>query len=289
MHWKTVIEEVLTKKLNTEVRLVDIARVGGGSINEAYRLDTRKGIFFVKINSAKKYPQMFEKEALGLKLLRETNTLEVPEVIATGNTGEETFLLLPYIFSKAMLSNFWSLFGEQLAALHSHTQPVFGLDHDNYIGSLVQTNGMHDSWIPFFIEERLEPQLRLARNQGRVGSSTTQAFQRFYNRLDELFPAEPPALLHGDLWSGNFMVGEQGEPVLIDPAVYYGHREMDLAMSQLFGGFSPSFYEAYHAHCPLKKGWQKRLDYCNLYPLMVHVNLFGGSYLESVKAILNPF
>jgi fructosamine-3-kinase len=289
MHWKTVIEEVLTKKLNTEVRLVDIAPVGGGSINEAYRLDTRKGIFFAKINNAKKYPQMFEKEALGLKLLRETNTLGVPEVFATGNAGKEAFLLLPFIASKAQLSDFWRLFGEQLATLHSHSQPTFGLDHDNYIGSLVQTNGMHDSWTPFFIEERLEPQLRLARDQGRVGSSTTQAFQRFYNRLDELFPAEPPALLHGDLWSGNFMVGDQGEPVLIDPAVYYGHREMDLAMSQLFGGFSPSFYEAYHAHYPLEKGWQKRLDYCNLYPLMVHVNLFGGSYLESVKAILNPF
>ncbi len=122
-----------------------------------------------------------------------------------------------------------------------------------------------------------------------MGRETVQALSRFYAKLDELFPKESPALLHGDLWSGNFMVSEKGLAVIIDPAVYYGHREMDLAMSQLFGGFDASFYEAYQRNFPLENGWQQRLDYCNLYPLMVHVNLFGGSYLESVKRILVRF
>jgi len=119
--------------------------------------------------------------------------------------------------------------------------------------------------------------------------SDLKAFGNFFNRLPEIFPEEPPALLHGDLWSGNFMINQAGEAVLIDPAVYFGHREMDLGMSQLFGGFHRQFYSAYNEISPLKPGWEKRLDYCNLYPLLVHVNLFGGSYVHSVKQIIKPF
>ena len=122
-----------------------------------------------------------------------------------------------------------------------------------------------------------------------MGRETVLSFERFYKKLDEIFPVEPPALIHGDLWVGNFMVGELGEAILIDPAIYFGHREMDLAMSQLFGGFDRQFYESYHKYFPLEKDWQKRIDYCNLYPLMVHVNLFGGGYTGSVKSILQRF
>jgi len=289
MIWKKEIERVVSELSGKELSIADIRPVGGGSINEAYLLKTNDQSFFIKVNHAGRYPDMFAKEAIGLGVLARAKSIAVPGVIATGKVENWAYLLLPYIESAAMKPAFWRLFGEQLANLHRHTRPDFGLDHHNYIGSLVQTNNPHPSWTEFFIAERLEPQIKMARNSGKLGSSAVQAFQRFYNHLDDIFPNEPPALLHGDLWSGNYMVGHSGEPVLIDPAVYYGHREMDLAMTTLFGGFSPSFYEAYHEYYPLENGWQKRLDFCNLYPLLVHVNLFGGGYVESVKAILAPF
>ena len=182
-----------------------------------------------------------------------------------------------------------SLFGKQLAQLHQNTNTSFGLEESNYIGSLLQQNNLHNNWIDFFINERLKPQIKLARDNGKIDLSTITKFERLYTKLDEIFPEEPPALLHGDLWSGNFMVDEKGGPVIIDPAVYFGHREMDIAMTKLFGGFNQQLYQSYNEHFPLEKGWEQRVDICNLYPLMVHVNLFGGGYLEQVKSILNKF
>ncbi|MFA7260904.1 MAG: fructosamine kinase family protein [Aeromonas bestiarum] len=289
MYWQNEVEKILTKHSAKPVKIHGISSIGGGSINDAFRLVTSVGNFFIKVNSASRYPGMFEKESLGLKMLSATQTLSVPDIVAFGEAGNDSFLLLSFIESRSQTSNFWPQFGEQLADLHRHSNPTFGLDHDNYIGSLIQHNNAHETWADFFREERLEPQLKLACDQGRVDSEVSRAFQRFYLQLDQLFPTEPPALVHGDLWSGNFMRGNQGEPVIIDPAVYFGHREMDLAMSQLFGGFSPSFYEAYQSAFPMENGCRKRLDYCNLYPLMVHVNLFGGGYLGSVKSILRSF
>lgn len=288
-HWKIAVEKILSGKYGTELKIDKILPIGGGCINEAFKLETQQGSFFVKMNNAQRYPKMFEKEAKGLHTIEQTQTLMVPKVIGTGITDQEAFLLLQYIKPKDMTPNFWQFFGKQLAQLHQNTQTSYGLEEDNYIGSLIQFNSPRDSWIDFFIEQRLEQQLKLARDNGRVDRSLTQSFNRFYKQLDQLFPTEPPALLHGDLWSGNYMINNQGKPLLIDPAIYYGHREMDLAMSQLFGGFNTAFYEAYHDHFPLENGWQKRLNYCNLYPLLVHVNLFGSSYLSSIKSVLKPF
>ena len=200
-----------------------------------------------------------------------------------------SFLILKYIKSGIKTPTFWYDFGKQLANLHKHTVNFFGLDYNNYIGSLIQRNNKHSSWTEFFINERLSYQVKMARDNKRVDKDTISSFDRFYNRMDSIFPVEPPALLHGDLWSGNYMVNENGQPVIIDPAVYYGHREMDLGMSQLFGGFDNQFYTSYHNHFPLENGWKERLQFCNLYPLMVHVNLFGGTYLNSVKEILRKF
>jgi len=289
MPWKKAVAETLSQRLSKPVTIRSATAVGGGSINDAYHIETSSGTFFVKKNVASLYPQMFEKEAKGLEILKAANEIEVPEVVALGSQSDVSFLVLNFIRSTPMQSGFWEDFGNRLAALHKHTQNDFGLNHDNYIGSLKQSNRFHDNWPDFFREERLEAQVKLARDKGQMGRETVVAFERFYLKIEELFPEESPALLHGDLWSGNFMVNEKGWVVLIDPAVYYGHREMDLAMSQLFGGFSAEFYEAYHHTFPLEKGWQERMDYCNLYPLMVHVNLFGGSYLESVKRILARF
>lgn len=289
MSWKLAVAEILSEKLETKILVKSVSSVGGGSINDAFRFATTSGDFFVKKNVASRYPEMFEKEAKGLKILAAANEIDVPEVLTTTTRENQSFLILDFIQSAPKQHNFWEDFGERLANLHKLSQENFGLDHGNYIGSLQQENNFHNTWSDFFREERLEVQVKLARDQGQIGRETVNGFNRFYGRLEEIFPIEPPALLHGDLWSGNFMVNNKGLAVIIDPAVYFGHREMDLAMSQLFGGFDERFYQAYNRSFPLENGWQQRMDYCNLYPLMVHVNLFGGSYLASVKRILSKF
>lgn len=263
--------------------------VGGGSINDAFSLHTDKGPFFIKINDAGRYPGMFEAEARGLSVLEGASSIRVPEGILTGSAGNHAFILMEYLESGAPAKDFWRSFGRGLAELHRNSSDAFGLDHDNYIGSLPQSNTAHPDWNRFFISERLEPMARMARDKGLADSPLLQSLDRLYRQLGSVFPVEAPSLLHGDLWSGNFMTGPQGEPCIIDPAVYYGFREMDIGMSKLFGGFSGKFYEAYNDAWPMEPGWQGRVDICNLYPLLVHVNLFGAGYIGQVKEVLKRF
>lgn len=281
--------QILTSIQQKEVRIFASQPLSGGSINSAVRIETSIGNFFVKWNQTEKYPDMFIKEAKGLELLKSTRQLRIPEVIFTDLAGEHSFLVLEYLEKVSYVTNIWPDFGTGLAKLHKTTADFFGLDHDNYIGSLFQSNRKKDNWIDFFSEERLNFQLRLARDSYLLDSTTLNASERLFKRLNEIVPEEPPALLHGDLWSGNFMIGDKGETCLIDPAVYYGHREMDIAMTKLFGGFDASFYDSYNQEYPLEKGWEKRLDIYNLYPLLVHVNLFGGAYVSQVASILKRF
>lgn len=289
MNWQNNVSNFLADKLGVPVDILSSSGVGGGSINFCYRLETNMGLFFIKINDARRYPEMFEKEALGLGVLAEAGEIPVPEVVGFGEDEKDAFLVLRFIQSASRGPGFWDDFGSNLARLHKHSEPTFGLSHDNYIGSLYQSNRRHHSWEEFFTEERLKPLTRMAFDDGRMEQRDLLAFEFFEKKLPEIFPMEPPALLHGDLWGGNFMVGENGDAVIIDPAVYYGHREMDLGMSQLFGGFYPRFYDAYDETYPLQSGWRQRLDYCNLYPLLVHLNLFGRSYLGDIRAILRKF
>lgn len=283
------IKATLREKTGFDHTIKQVAPVGGGCINHAHVVSTDKDRFFVKYNHARRYPDMFEAEAQGLGVLKKADKLPVPGVIGTGLSGDYAFLILEYINSQPQEKDFWENFGRGLARLHKHTSPKFGLNHPNYIGSLPQSNSFCESWTQFFITQRIQPQLRLSRESGKIDKTQEQKFERLFARLNELFPSGPPALQHGDLWSGNYMTGIRGQAVIIDPAVYFGHRYMDLGMSKLFGGFHNEFYQAYHAEYPLDAGWQQGIEIANLYPIMVHVNLFGGGYIESVSRILRKF
>ena len=289
MSWQNGISGLLSEKFNKKVFINGNRYVGGGSINITRQIFTNVGEFFVKINSAERFPRMFEKEAKGLSVLRNASVIDIPEVVGYGENDADAYLVLNFIESGMEKTGFWENFGRKIALLHKNSDKFFGLDHDNFIGSLPQSNKQHKDWETFFIKERLLPQIEMARRAGFVDSKFDKLFNGFFKKLPEIFPKEQPALLHGDLWSGNFMINAKGKPVIIDPAVYYGNREMDLGMSKLFGGFDSAFYAAYHEQYPLEHGWQQRLDFCNLYPLMVHVNLFGGGYAGSVLQILKKF
>ena len=286
---KSTIESLLSDQKGMHVSISETRPVGGGCINQACRLKTGAGNYFIKYNSATAFPGMFEKEAAGLKILSGTQTISIPQVVQHGEAGNYSFLLLQFIESGKVKSNFWNEFGTKLAGLHHNTHSFFGLDHDNYIGSLVQKNNPHPDFTSFFILQRIEPQLKEARNKGAFSQGDTRYFDSLFRQLNNIIPPEKPSLVHGDLWSGNFMVTSEGSPCLVDPAVYYGHREADIAMSLLFGGFEPAFYEAYNQTWPMEKGWQKRMDIFNLYPLLVHVNLFGGGYAGQVLRIIRQF
>jgi protein-ribulosamine 3-kinase len=283
------ITQSLRQNLTPSFAIFSSSDVGGGDINYASRLETSSGTYFVKFNDAGKYPEMFEKEAHGLNLIRASNTLFVPEIIQTGTKDGYAWLMLEFIESAPPDMGFMAGFGQALARMHQNTWTHYGLDTNNYMGSLEQFNLPNVSWIDFFIEQRLIPQVSLARNEDNLTRDTANLFDRIFSKLDRWLPVDQPALLHGDLWSGNFMVNQQGKPCLIDPAVYYGHREVDLAMTTLFGGFSKEFYEGYEAVYPLEAGWKERLPLYNLYPLLIHLNLFGHGYLNQISQILNRF
>ena len=282
-------QEWLEEKNGASPEIRSISTVGGGDINQACRVQCDQGDFFLKYNDASAYPGMFEAEAKGLSLLAKAGEIPVPPALTTHSGEIYSFLITEFQQAAPRKGDFWEAFGGNLARLHRQTQEAFGLDHDNYIGSLPQFNSPQSSWGEFFVTQRLEPQCKMARDQGQLDSSILRAFERLYARAEDLFPEEPPALVHGDLWSGNFMVNKIGEAAIIDPAVYFGHREMDLGMSRLFGGFDPAFYRSYAEEYPLESGWEKRLEIANLYPLLVHVNLFGGSYLHQVAQVLRSF
>jgi protein-ribulosamine 3-kinase len=268
--------------------LLSAASVGGGSINKCCRLETDKGIFFLKENKADLFPGMFEAEKKGLAVLKKANAFCVPDVVLIGEENNNSFLVLEWLERIPADKEAWFNAGKKLAQLHKNTSASFGLEHDNYIGSLAQSNTQHSTWAEFFSTERILPQLKLARDHKKIDAGMVVKGENFCAAIGEIFPEEKPALLHGDLWSGNFFFSAKG-PAVFDPAVYYGHREMDLAMTKLFGGFDVDLYKGYEEEFPLEKNWKTRTDLCNLYPLLVHVNLFGGSYVSDVKEILTQF
>lgn len=268
--------------------IISIRSITGGSVNKSYGIYSLNRSFFVKVNNLDAFPNMFEKEKKGLDTLRGASSISVPEVLIEGSFKEQAYLVLEHILPNEPNKNYWENFGKGLSELHLNSSSNFGLAYDNYNGSLVQVNNNEANWAKFFVENRLQVQQKQARDKGRLDSDLSRMLDKLYPKLERFFPEEQPALLHGDLWSGNYLVN-RGNPCFMDPAVYYGHREVDLAMSLLFGGFDKKMYEVYHHHFPLEKGWEKRVDVLNLYPLMVHVNLFGASYAQRVKSVIKHF
>ncbi|MDB5109721.1 MAG: fructosamine kinase [Mucilaginibacter sp.] len=232
---------------------------------------------------------MFYHETEGLKAIAATGTIAVPKILLQGEFEDQNFLMLEWINSRRPTPKGSAMLGEQLAQMHHTTSLGFGFTADNYMGSLPQSNRHHNKWSDFFIEERLLPMVRLAINRQLLNQADLKNFEQLYKNLPGLFNEEVPALIHGDLWSGNYLTDENEKPYLIDPAVSYGHREFDIAMTTLFRGFSNEFYQAYNQVFPLAKGWEQRVDLWNLYPLLVHLNLFGAGYLGQVRDCLNQF
>lgn len=264
--------------------------VSGGDINRAFRLTAGPGTFFVKFNTAPHAFAMFEAEAFGLsQLATEASLLRIPTVIGLQTDGSGAVLVLEWIPEGVDTSSAWEALGSGLAQLHRRSAPHFGWPHTNFIGTLHQYNAHRTDWPEFYITQRLIPQVAEANDKKLLTAAETRNLEAVYRHISEVDPEEAPSLTHGDLWRGNVMFDSHGQPALIDPACAYASREMDIAMSMLFGRFAPEFYQAYQANYPLAPGWQERLPLAQLYYLLVHLNLFGKSYLPAVMSVANAW
>ena len=289
----------LVNLFGNSVAIAETDRLSGGDINKAYGLTLTNGKhIFMKAN-AKQNAAFFTAETAGLTAIEKTGVIGTPDILCTGtDDGEDvgySFLLLKYINSGKPEKKYWENFARNLAAMHNANTSVyfdgsekFGFFQDNFIGARPQVNTPSESWISFFRDNRLEPQFKAA--DSYFEANDRKLVMKLLDHLEEfMIEPEKPSLLHGDLWSGNVMCGSDGKAMLIDPACYVGHAEADLAMTELFGGFPPEFYEAYREARPLQPGYENRRDLYNLYQLLNHLNLFGPTYLGPVLSIVAEY
>ena len=291
----TSLASALVDLFGTSVAIAQTDRLSGGDINKAYGLTLTTGQhIFMKAN-AKDNAAFFTAEAAGLQAIADTHIIGTPRILCCGtDDGEDvgySFLLLEYIQSAGRRSDYWEVLAQDLACMHKaalRQAHQFGFPQNNFIGARQQNNTWSESWINFFRDYRLAPQFRDADSYFNAGNRAK--ITKLLDNLDRfLIEPEYPSLLHGDLWSGNVMCGPDGKAMLIDPACYIGHREADLAMTQLFGGFPPAFYEEYKKAAPLQPGYEERRDLYNLYQLLNHLNLFGPTYLDPVLSIVDEY
>lgn len=293
MSLDATLERALTGALGEEVRVTGRRTLGGGCINSAARLDTSAGPFFCKHN-ASPLPGLFSKEAACLEAMRSSGTsLVIPRVIAHADPsgGAPGFLITELLEPGSRVRDFDERLGRGLAELHRSTAGAFGFETDTYCGAITQPNPWTGSWVEFYRTHRLGHQLRLAREGGLLGRGEARTFERLLDRLPDLLagPQEPPALIHGDLWSGNLHVSPAGTPALIDPASYYAHREAELGMMTLMGGYPARVYDAYDEAYPLASGWRDRTPLYELYHLVNHANLFGGGYVSQTMSLVQRY
>ncbi|MBN8218552.1 MAG: fructosamine kinase family protein [Spirochaetes bacterium] len=285
------VDDAVSALLGEGARLRSRTPVGGGCINACAKLTFEDGrSLFLKENGAN-FPGMFAAEAKGLRALRCPEGPRVPEALAWGENEKGQFLVMEWIPAGKAPRGWAENFGRALARLHARPMPFWGFPGDNYIGSTPQINARADDWTGFFAEHRLGYQVRLARSRGLLDSRTALRAERVMARLPNWLSgaADYPSVVHGDLWSGNLMVGPGGEAVIVDPACYFGHRETDLAMTELFGRMEEGFYKAYDEILPRPPGYPERREIYNLYHLLNHLNLFGASYRSGVEEILDAF
>lgn len=286
------IEQEICKSLDKDFCFEKQLEIGGGDTNQAYQIDgifdkSEAVSFFVKLNQKNRL-EMFEAEAAGLQEIEKSQAIAVPHVIARGVEGAQSYLILEKLSFSASNVDSAKQLGQQLAKMHQYTSPRFGWSRDNTIGSTQQINTTTDSWISFWREQRLGYQLKLAKQNG-ASTSLMKKGESLSQNLEALFIGYEPeaSLLHGDLWSGNYGYLKNGAPTIFDPAVYYGDREADIAMTELFGGFPADFYASYNEAWPMDSGYQHRKTLYNLYHILNHYNLFGGGYAMQAENMLD--
>ncbi|KAJ2399020.1 hypothetical protein GGI23_002896 [Coemansia sp. RSA 2559] len=289
--FELAIEACLKKEMqiSSKERVVNIQTARGGTINDAYIATTSNGSkYFVKRHSQsasfdkRACLHMFQTEADGLRELRKANVIRVPKPICVGELSNGAFIIIEAIKMHPLHNEV--LFAEQLAAMHSIRGPKkFGLDKDNFIGSIPQPNGWHENWVDL-LRMRLEFQFKLAQFPEEIDKQA----RKLLDRLPEFFQGIKvvPSLVHGDIWSGNCMVDENRNPVIFDPAAYWGHHEAELGMMRIFGGYSAEFYKAYHSRIPKAPGFEKRAMVYELYHIVNHYNIFGGGYMDDTQSLL---
>ncbi|MEY3219463.1 MAG: hypothetical protein RIT27_820 [Pseudomonadota bacterium] len=266
---------------NCQVRNID-----GGCINQTFLLENCHQRYFVKLNQVDLY-EMFVAEMAGLQEIAQTHTIETPKPLACGTIEKQAFLIMRYFETGHADKNAQYVLGEQLAEMHRVTNDQYGWKRDNFIGSTPQINDLKNDWITFWKENRLGFQLQLAAQKGYRGTLQNKG-EQLLMQLDKFFKhyCPPASLLHGDLWSGNYAVTQTGSPIVFDPAVYFGDRETDLAMTELFGGFSKDFYAGYQNNWALDEDYKTRKTLYNLYHVLNHLNLFGSSYLGQAQRMI---
>jgi fructosamine-3-kinase len=286
----TPIEAALRNHFGDPIKITSKSTISGGCINQAWKLELSNGqAVFMKENSAR-FENMFHAEATGLKALRVSGGPRVPEPFAVVADAHSQVILMSFISEGPRHPHYWEEFGRSFAALHMHCGDAFGFKEDNYIGSTRQVNTPSADWPEFFGTYRLGYQIGLAAKQGLANPSLVRSTEKLISKLDRLLPGDPkPSILHGDLWGGNVMTGEDGKAVVIDPAAYWGHFEADLSMTELFGSFPSKFYAAYHEVTPISPEYVDRKEIYNLYHVLNHLNMFGSSYASQATAIVNRF
>ncbi len=283
------ISAILAQHIGAGTQIDDLQFFYGGNFNLAVRVKSGHSEYFIKWTQGE-HLGLFEAEANNLQLIKNTGAIDVPSVLGVGTLDEKEYLMMECIQSAEKSANYWSDFGHKLANLHQNTGSLgHGLDYPNFLGAAKQDNAWETNGVQFFIEKRLKKQVDAAVYHRRISAELENRFEVLFEKLPNLIPNENSALLHGDLWSGNAMVNDRGEITLVDPCSYFGLREAELAFTTMFGGFPTEFYEAYHRTFPIEKGFHERIPLYNLYPLMVHVNLFGEGYLPAVNKILASY
>jgi protein-ribulosamine 3-kinase len=285
-----ILEEKIKFRIEQKLgnKIKSFSSLSGGCISNAYRITTEGNKqYFLKYNPSISN-DMFKKEANGLRELAKPNIIRIPDVLDV----DKDYILLEFISSGSKKKNFFEDFGRSFAEMHKYTADEYGFYEDNYIGSNTQINIADEkekhSWVSFYLNKRILFQLKLAEKLGNATSELRNGISKLEEKIEEIIgdSEENPSVLHGDLWNGNFMVDENGKAVLIDPAVYYGHREADLGMTKLFGGFSSEFYNSYNETYPLKDGYDYRESIYKLYHVLNHLNLFGGGYYSQAISLI---